>query len=214
MIFNICKRIINVVKNPREHYIHKVQPRVRHYKYPLCDSSAIVNRPLRFSPKGVILGKDVYIYKNARISCIFEYAGESFNPCLEIQEGSTIQQNAHITCAQSIKIGKNCAITHNVTITDIDHTYEYSMPTPPRYNKLKVNSLNIGDNCMIFPNAVILGGTEIGNNCVIAANSVVRGVFPNNCLIGGIPARIIKRLNPETGKWEKTDPKGSFKTKT
>lgn len=63
---------------------------------------------------------------------------------------------------------------------------------------------------MIFPNSVVLGGTKIGNNCIIAANSVVRGVFPDNSVLAGSPAKIVKRYNPITKKWEKTTPNGSF----
>lgn len=81
---------------------------------------------------------------------------------------------------------------------------------PPSANKLIINKLEIGDYCMIFPNAVILGGSKIGKNCVIAANAVVRGVFPDGCLIGGVPARILKRFNPISDKWEKTDKNGNY----
>lgn len=63
---------------------------------------------------------------------------------------------------------------------------------------------------MIFANAVILGGTSIGNNCVVAANSVLRGNYPDNSVIAGSPAIIIKRYNEITGIWERTNPDGSF----
>lgn len=84
---------------------------------------------------------------------------------------------------RKIKIGKYCAITHNVTITNIDHTYEYnpSLSRAPINNPLQVSDISIGSMCMIFPNSVILGGTYIGDNSVVAANSVVRGIFPPNC---------------------------------
>lgn len=127
-------KILNIILHPKDLYIHRIQPKIRHIKYPLCHSSAVVNSPLKFNPQGIALGKNVYIYKHARISCVFNYAGENFSPHLEIGEGTTIQQNVHITCAGLISIGKYCAITHNVTITDIDHSYEYSLPriTPPQ----------------------------------------------------------------------------------
>lgn len=63
---------------------------------------------------------------------------------------------------------------------------------------------------MIFANTVILGGSSIGNNCVIGANSVVRGSYPDNCVIAGVPARIVQRYNPNSAKWERTNPDGSF----
>ena len=81
------------------------------------------------------LEEGVYIFKNGRIECVTEYAGETFEPELSIGDHTSIQQNVHITCAKKVSIGKWCAITHNVTITDIDHTYEYyhSHSTPPHF---------------------------------------------------------------------------------
>ena len=50
----------------------------------------------------------------------------------------------------------------------------------------------IGDNCMIGAGACILGGVKIGNNCVIAAGAVVVDDIPDNKVVGGIPAKVIK----------------------
>lgn len=41
----------------------------------------------------------------------------------------------------------------------------------------------------------ILGPCTIGNGVTVAAGAVVRGTFPDNCVIGGVPARILKRLD-------------------
>lgn len=48
--------------------------------------------------------------------------------------------------------------------------------------------VKIGNNCWIGAKAIILDGTKIGNGCIIAAGSVVRGEFPDNVIIGGVPA--------------------------
>lgn len=175
-------------------------------RFPTIHRSIVIRSPLFFTNKQYFyIGKNVYIGPHARLEAVTSYAGEVFSPEIIIQDGTKIQQNFHLTCAKKIFIGKDCAITHNVTITDIDHFYEVSNNdfTPPIANKLLIKELTIGERCMIFPNSVILGGTQLGDNCVVAANSVVRGVFPEYSLIGGSPARILKQLNPLTGKWEK-----------
>ncbi|GAA5998664.1 sugar O-acetyltransferase [Rhodotorula paludigena] len=59
--------------------------------------------------------------------------------------------------------------------------------------------VTIGDDVWIGGGAEILPGTVIGNGCTVAAGSVVKGVFPDNCVIGGVPARILKRLEPPQG---------------
>jgi len=41
----------------------------------------------------------------------------------------------------------------------------------------------------------MLDGAVVGDGCVIAANAVVKGQYPSNVLIGGIPSRVLKELN-------------------
>ena len=84
------------------------------------------------------------------------------------------------------KIGCNCTIRQNVTI---GHNYKtdaqgYGGPT-------------IGDNVRISPGAVVIGPIKIGSNVVIGANAVVINDFPNDCVVGGVPAKII-------GKYDKS----------
>ncbi len=52
----------------------------------------------------------------------------------------------------------------------------------------------INDDVWIGPGARIFGGISIGKNCVIGANSVVTKDVPDNCIVGGIPAKIIKKI--------------------
>ena len=52
--------------------------------------------------------------------------------------------------------------------------------------------ITVGDNCFIGINAVILPGVTIGNNCIIATCAVVAKDVPDNSVVGGVPAKIIK----------------------
>lgn len=52
----------------------------------------------------------------------------------------------------------------------------------------------IGNNVWIGAKVTFLDGSKIGNNCVVAAGAVVNGEFPNNVVIGGIPAKILKEI--------------------
>lgn len=47
----------------------------------------------------------------------------------------------------------------------------------------------------------IQAGTILGEQCIVGANSVVRGTFPDYCVIAGVPAKIIKIYNKESGEW-------------
>ena len=51
--------------------------------------------------------------------------------------------------------------------------------------------LILGNRVVMFPGSKVVGNVHVGNNVVITANSVVINDIPNNCIVGGIPARIL-----------------------
>lgn len=56
-------------------------------------------------------------------------------------------------------------------------------------------SIFIGDNVYIGTGCTILGPVRIGNNVIIGAGSVITHNIPSNCVVAGVPAKIIKRLS-------------------
>jgi serine O-acetyltransferase len=78
-----------------------------------------------------------------------------------------------------VKIGSNCTILPNVLIGK-------------KLPDVKNHDITIGDNAYISTNVTILGPLILGNNVTIAAGSVVTKNFPDNVVIGGVPAKIIK----------------------
>lgn len=130
----ILSKIKSIVSNPTI-LITKLKGFVRHLFHPSIDASAIIKKPLKLTPKYITLGENTFILNNARIEGVGYYAGQKYSPRIIIGKGSSIQQNLHLTCANLVEIGENCAITHNVTITDIDHTFEYD---PANYPPLLV----------------------------------------------------------------------------
>lgn len=101
--------------------------------------------------------------------------------------GSTIYAMKEITIGDNVLIGGNCKI--------IDNDF-HPLPASHRINQkvedIKMRSITIGDGCFIGANSIILKGTILGNNCVVGAGSVVSGTFPDNVIIAGNPAKIIK----------------------
>ena len=58
--------------------------------------------------------------------------------------------------------------------------------------------VTVGDNVLIGANAVIIEGTTVGNGAVIAAGAVVTQDVPENAVVAGVPARIIKMKDDQT----------------
>lgn len=91
-----------------------------------------------------------------------------------------------------ISIGDYCVISANVCLAGYNHdVYDYTQfPTK--------GGIRIGHYCWIGMNASVMPGVTLGNHTVVAAGSVVTRSFPEGyCVLAGVPARVIKRLEPE-----------------
>ena len=78
-----------------------------------------------------------------------------------------------------------------VSVHPENHNYS-SLHVPIRDQGVTGKGIVIGANCWIGAKVTILDGTRLGNGCVVAAGAVVKGEFPDNCIIGGVPAKVIK----------------------
>lgn len=125
--------------------------------------------------------------------------------------GSNVQLNdyVHIVAMNRVVIGNDVLMASHVFISDNSHgvysgTIDDSHPnTPPRLRNYLVSEAYIGDNVWLGEGVIIMPGVSIGNGCVIGAHSVVNSDIPCNCIAVGSPARVIKRFNDITKRWEK-----------
>lgn len=180
--------------------------RYRHFgelTYIDTPSCKIVNR------NHIAIGNYTIVGKFARIEPVLNYGNKAFDPLIEIGNNVWINQNFHCTCAGHVKIGDGTSITANCGVFDINHPYEDININPTKANIL-VAPVEIGQDCLIGMNSVIMPGTTLGRHCIVGANSVVKGNFPDYSVLAGSPAKIIKKYDPSCGKWMKTNPDGSF----
>lgn len=102
-----------------------------------------------------------------------------------------------ICAAVQVEIGKECLLGANVTISDTD--FHPILPNERRYNTdpqdIAAAPVTIGDNVFIGTGAIILKGVRIGNNSVIGAGSVVTKDVPDNAIVAGNPAKLIKVMS-------------------
>ena len=99
----------------------------------------------------------------------------------------------YIQAANGIQFGANVIMAPGVKLISANHDlddFEKHLPCGP---------IVIGDNCWIGANAVLLPETRLGNHVIVGAGAVVSGVFPDNCVIAGVPARQIRGLGPYAG---------------
>lgn len=127
----------------------------------------------------------------------------------EIDESVTIFTPFHINYGKHTKIGKNVFINFDCVFLDLGGiTIEDNVLIAPKVSllteghpiepenrhSLTVGHIHIKKNAWIGANATILQGVTIGENAVVASGSVVSKDVPDNTIVGGIPAKILKTI--------------------
>ena len=155
----------------------------------------------------VVLGDNVSVISDSRrctaSALAYPSRFKTFTPSSRIIIGNNVGLNGTSITSRSttISIGEGTMIAPNVIIVDSD----FHVPWPPEmrlyYPGTEADGeVNIGKNCWIGINSLILKGVAIGNNSVIAAGSVVTRNIPSDSLAAGIPAKVIKKYtNKESG---------------
>lgn len=100
---------------------------------------------------------------------------------------------SRVVAHERIEIGSHVTIGQMVSILDHDHHYKLAN-AQLQLDGYDTAPIKIGSHVWIGDKVTILRGVEIGDNVVIAANAVVNADVPSNVIVGGIPAKVIKRL--------------------
>ena len=91
-----------------------------------------------------------------------------------------------------IVIGDGALIGHNVVLATLNHHED-----PRKRHILIPAPITIGKDVWIGANATVVPGVTIGDGAVIAAGAVVTRDVPPNVVVGGVPARVLKKIVPE-----------------
>lgn len=139
--------------------------------------------------------------------CRIEVNGIFKHPVIIFGNNVNIGDEVRISASDSIRIGNNVLIGSKVLIIDNSHgSYNgenQDIPnSAPDKRDIVTAPIIIGDNVWIGEGAVIKMGVTIGNGSIVGSNAVVTKSVPEGCIVGGVPAKIIKVFNVETGKWE------------
>lgn len=131
--------------------------------------------------------------------CIIEVnLTKEYSPFIEIGDNCNFGEFTHITCIRRISIGSNLLTGRFVLITDNSHGDfdDLTENIAPLSRKItSKGDVVIGDNVWLGDQTIILPNVKIGNNVIVAANSVVTKNIPDNSIVAGVPAKIIKSIN-------------------
>ena len=109
---------------------------------------------------------------------------------IRIGNGTYLNRGTEIVAAADITIGRDCKIARDVIIMD---TNQHALPN----RELVATPVRIEDRVWIGARAIVLKGVTIGHDAVIGAGSVVTRDVPAGAVVGGVPARILRRDQAE-----------------
>jgi acetyltransferase-like isoleucine patch superfamily enzyme len=120
---------------------------------------------------------------------------------LSIGAKTVFGQECTISAYQHIEIGRECIVADRVMMIDFDHGM-VEVERPIREQGIYKRDVRIGHNVWIGYGACFLRGVTVGDNSVIGTSSVVTCDVPENAVVGGIPAKVIRmRERPRSFRW-------------
>lgn len=163
--------------------------------------------------KNIVFGKSVTIDKNCIIDG-FSSQKIVFGDCVKIGAYSTVTSTSHLSkygkgitigsnsatgqftefgAAGGIEIGNDVIMGSYVSFHSENHNF---LDTTKLIREQGVTSkgIKIGNNVWVGAKVTFLDGCSVADNSVVAAGAVVNGVYPNNSIIGGIPAKVLKTI--------------------
>lgn len=140
------------------------------------------------SVDGVVIGSHCVIGEGTSIECTgsLSHIGKG----VSIGERTTFGRDCFFGAAGGIRIGNDVMAGQNIRFHSENHNF-CDLGLLIKEQGVSHKGIVIGDNCWIGAGAVFLDGAMIGDGCVVAANAVVTKEFPDNAVIGGVPAKII-----------------------
>ncbi len=144
-----------------------------------------------YSFEKIILGDCVKIgaYSNLLSTSHFSKYGKG----LKMGNNSAVGDFTHFGAPGGIEIGNDVIMGSYVSFHSENHNFSDTTKLI-REQGVTSKGIKLGNNIWVGAKVTFLDGCQVGSNSVVAAGAVVNGIYPENSIIGGVPAKIIKTI--------------------
>lgn len=158
-------------------------PNIQHKKtFNLGEGVTIMDHVILKGPN-IELGNRSVIHE----FCLVNTRGGS----LKVGEDSSINSFSKLSCKGGVTIGSGVRIGSHFSLVASTHVFE-DKDVPIYKQGTSYKGIHINDNVWIGTNVVVLDGVTVGKNSIIAAGAVVNKDVPDNVIVAGVPAKIIR----------------------
>ena len=149
---------------------------------------------LEIGPRGrVELGRWSWIGRRAKVRC--------HEGVISIGAKTVLGEECTISAYQRVSIGRECVIADRAMLIDFDHTAD-DVERPIRLQGITKREVRVGHNVWIGYGACVLRGVTVGDNAIVGAGAVVTRDVPENAVVAGSPARVVRmRDEPKRLRW-------------
>ncbi|MDR6968746.1 acetyltransferase-like isoleucine patch superfamily enzyme [Flavobacterium arsenatis] len=165
------------------------------------------------NPQNIVFGKSVTIDEHCRIDG-FSSEEIILGDCVKIGAYSTLSSTSHMSkygkglkmgnnsaigqftefgAAGGIEIGNDVIMGSYISFHSENHNYSDTSKLI-REQGVTSKGIKLGNNIWVGAKVTFLDGCVVGNNSVVAAGAVVNGIYPDNSIIGGVPAKVLKSI--------------------
>lgn len=189
-------RMVMLFKNPKGMMLGKGvsffnSPKIQFGKFLRIGNYTYISA---LSKKGINFGDNVSVGAFSRI--IVSTSLNNIGDQIIIGNNVGIGEYAYLGGAGGLEIGDECIVGQYLSCHPENHNYQ-DLTLSIRHQGVTRKGIKIEANCWIGSKVTILDGVTIGYGSIIAAGSVVTKSFPENSIIGGVPAKLLKYRNNE-----------------
>ena len=138
--------------------------------------------------EGLQLEDDVLVNRAASLKC---KAGP-----MRLGAGTIVGRNTEIVSLSGVDVGRGVLVSSNCVITAGAYPTELTGRSLRSEGAASKGRITIGDDVWIGTGAMILGGITVGPHAIVAAGAVVTADVPASTIVGGVPAKIIRKRAP------------------